>query len=659
MLLFLTFLLIGWGLTIGAFAMMRHMRDAKRHRGMAQLSRDIHAMQEPAWICNADGQVLFQNHPSLEESGQLTGRSIDLYIGRYRADPAFARLAWSAEATRNGSADVRLHDDAMIGIRRSGPMDSYLWRIVRDTDRSEQKALSPFTMTDFEVVPAALLILTADGYVIRANAAARRLLSDVVSFDPSCQMQLGDLFDSPGRSNKNWVEGFLSGPLKCRTEILRLRHQSGTSDNAPDRYVQIVLSHAASEQPGFIAALTDASELKTLEAQFVQSQKMQAIGQLAGGIAHDFNNLLTAMRGHCDLLMLRYDNTDPEYADLEQIRQNTNRASALVGQLLSFSRKQTLKLEILDLRDILADLTHLLNRLVGERAALHISHQPSLQAIYADRRLLEQVMVNLVVNARDAMPDGGEISLATANVTLDEPIIGRGQTVPSGDYACITVTDTGSGIARENIDKIFEPFFTTKPVGEGTGLGLSTVYGIITQTGGYVLCDSEPGQGTCFTIYLPAQTGMPVTQPPLQQEPRLAFPERSATILLAEDEASVRAVATRALRLRGYDVHEVEGGEDALAMLEDGAFCPDLFVSDVVMPGLDGPSWVAEALKLRPGTRVVFMSGYSEDVFVDGKLPVPHSVFLAKPFSLAELVEVVQKQVEDAATSSQDPPMPT
>ncbi|MDP0927314.1 ATP-binding protein [Paracoccus onubensis] len=447
----------------------------------------------------------------------------------------------------------------------------------------------------------------------------------------------------------SWLEDMLSRRVEDRTEMLRLRHPECT--DLTERYIQIALVPMVSGSSEFLVALTDASELKTLEAQFVQSQKMQAIGQLAGGIAHDFNNLLTAIRGHCDLLMLRHDKSDLDYADLDQISQNANRAAALVGQLLSFSRKQTLKLERLDLRDTLADLTHLLNRLVGGRASLQISHDPSLKPIRADRRLLEQVIMNLVVNARDAMPEGGEIRLATENRILDTPLMQEGNTLPAGEYVCITVADTGCGISPKNMSKIFEPFFTTKAVGEGTGLGLSTVYGIVRQTGGHILCDSEPGRGTCFSIYLPQQPEGEYEPSATPDSPGAAFPvipDRPATILLVEDEASVRAVATRALKLKGYEVCEADGAEAALALLADAEFTPDLFVTDVIMPGgMDGPGWVRAALEERPGTKVVFMSGYSEDIFGNDQLPVPHSVFLAKPFTLTELVQVVQDQLAD------------
>ena len=433
-----------------------------------------------------------------------------------------------------------------------------------------------------------------------------------------------------------------------------------------DCFLQITLGRiATSKGPSLLAVLHDATELKTLEQQFVQSQKMQAIGELAGGVAHDFNNLLTAITGHCDLLLLRHDQGDPDYGDLVQINQNANRAASLVGQLLAFSRKQTLQPELLDLRDTMGELTHLLNRLVGEKVQLHLSHDPALLPIRADRRQLDQVLMNIVVNARDAMPDGGVIDIETRMVRLPEPLRRDEAEVPAGQYVSIRVSDEGVGIAPDKLSRIFEPFYTTKGVGEGTGLGLSMVYGIIKQTGGYIFADSTVGQGTTFTIYCPAHdrladefasptkerhmsptelSAIDAVSTTTQSEPPAVRPT-DGVVLLVEDEAPVRAFASRALRLRGYTVLEAENAEEALEKLRDSALAIDVFVTDVVMPGMDGPSWVREALKSRPGVKVVFVSGYAEDALDKTSEEIPNSVFLPKPFSLSDLTATVQRQL--------------
>jgi two-component system cell cycle sensor histidine kinase/response regulator CckA len=488
----------------------------------------------------------------------------------------------------------------------------------------------------FEVLPVALMRLGADGRVREINRAARGLIGQV---EPGTN--LSDLVEGLGRPVADWLADAAAGRGDGRPEVLRAHR--GESET----FLQVTLKRTADGgTPGLLAVLSDATQLKTLEAQFVQSQKMQAIGQLAGGVAHDFNNLLTAISGHCDLLLLRHDKGDPDYADLVQINQNANRAASLVGQLLAFSRKQTMTPKVIDLRDTLSDLTHLLNRLVGEKVRLTLSHDPTLRPIRADKRQLEQVIMNLVVNARDAMPQGGAIRIETQNMRLAEGLTRDRAVIPPGDYVVVRVTDEGIGIPHDKIPKIFEPFYTTKRTGEGTGLGLSTAYGIIKQTGGFIFCDSAVGTGTTFTLIFPANAHSEVAEPEVQP-PAVRRPLRdgAGVVLLVEDEAPVRAFASRALRLRGYTVIEAGNAEEALNTLSDNALAVDVFVTDVIMPGMDGPSWVREALKHRPGTRVVFVSGYAEESFAAGRSEIPNSVFLPKPFSLSELTSTVQNQL--------------
>lgn len=491
--------------------------------------------------------------------------------------------------------------------------------------------------TAFDRLPVALLRMSQTGELREANGAARLLIGNQAP-----GMLLADMFEGLGRSVSDWLADALSGRAENRPEVLRLR---GPEE---DVFLQVMLSRVVEEgRTGLMAILSDATQLKTLEAQFVQSQKMQAIGQLAGGVAHDFNNLLTAISGHCDLLLLRHDKSDADYADLMQINQNANRAASLVGQLLAFSRKQTLKPAVIDLRDSLADLAHLLNRLVGEKIQLTLEHDPTLSPIRADRRQLEQVIMNLVVNARDAMPEGGPIEVSTQNVTLAEDLIRDRACVPAGDYVMVRVADQGVGIAADKLSKIFEPFFTTKRPGEGTGLGLSTAYGIVKQSGGYIFCDSTLGQGTTFALFFPAHVmavGEVADAPSRPPPPRTAH-QGQGVILLVEDEAPVRAFASRALTMRGYTVVEADCAEAALKLLDDPALSIDVFVTDVIMPGMDGPSWVREALKKRPGTRVVFVSGYSEESLTEDRDRIPNAVFLPKPFSLSELTATVHAQL--------------
>src|SRR5262245_58543736 len=373
---------------------------------------------------------------------------------------------------------------------------------------------------------------------------------------------------------------------------------------------------------------------------------MQAVGQLAGGVAHDFNNVLTAIIGHCDLLLANHRPTDPSFRDINQIKQNANRAAALVRQLLAFSRRQTLRPQVLQLGDVLSDLQEMMKRLVGERIALELRHGRDLWLVKADLNQFEQVLINLIVNSRDAMPQGGKIILRTRNILtsecgrFDEPAL-----VPN-DYVAIEVEDFGQGIPPEVKEKIFEPFFTTKEVGKGTGLGLATVYGIVQQTGGYVFCTSAVGKGTTFTILLPRyrpedSAGSHITEE--AKTPLATDLTGHGTILLVEDEEAVRAFGARALASRGYSVLQAASGAEALQIVEKRGGNIDLVVSDVIMPEMDGPTMLTELRKRGIKARVIFVSGYAEDAFAN--LPQGEDFgFLPKPFSLKQLIEAVKGQ---------------
>ena len=644
---------VAWYLMGGAVALGHMTRGLAARRALRAIRGEVATASDPVWLSDARGQVLFQNDAALQDFDDLTGRPVLSLIARLRADAQGQLDSLTARAMRHGNADLELPDGQVLSLSclPDAPLQIWSWHrggVQPDRYESALALEEGAPADDFDAVPVALLRLAADGRICRANAAARQLLEGMLAGDDAGQ-NLAELLEGPGRSLADWLADLCAGRATNGTEMLRLRHPDSRHGEMRDRHFQLSLARDPADPGRLIAVLTDASALKTLEAQFVQSQKMQAIGQLAGGIAHDFNNLLTAISGHCDLLMLKRDKGDPDYADLDQISQNANRAAALVGQLLAFSRKQTLKLETLDLRDTLADLTHLLNRLVGERVGLTITYDPALRAIRADKRQLEQVIMNLVVNARDAMPSGGEISVRTESLRLTEAMTRDRVTLPKGDYVRIEVRDQGCGIAPDHLGKIFEPFFTTKRTGEGTGLGLSTAYGIVKQTGGFIFCDSVLGGGTTFSIYFPAHAHAPVAAlPSARPAPRPAAALQSgprATVLLVEDEAPVRAFAARALKLKGFDVIEAASGEAALAALEARQGPVDIFVTDVVMPGLDGPAWVREGRRMLPAAKVIFMSGYTEDIFVDGQVPVPEASFLAKPFTLTELTQLVEMQL--------------
>ncbi|MFV3128553.1 ATP-binding protein [Niveispirillum sp. KHB5.9] len=400
---------------------------------------------------------------------------------------------------------------------------------------------------------------------------------------------------------------------------------------------------------GLVLHLVDMTNQKNLEAQFVQSQKMQAIGQLAGGVAHDFNNLLTAMIGFCDLLLLRHKPGDHSFTDIMQIKQNANRAANLVRQLLAFSRQQTLQPRVLSVTDVLAELSNLLRRLIGENIELRMMHGRDLGLVKVDQGQLEQVIINLCVNARDAMIDtGGRLTVVTSNLHVADPVQRATETMPPGDYVVIEVIDTGVGIPLENLQRIFEPFFSTKELGSGTGLGLSTVYGIVRQTGGFVFVDSAPGDGAKFSIYLPRYQEDGAQAAAVEKaEKGAADLTGTGRILLVEDEDAVRVFSARALRNKGYEVVEAKSGEAALELLR----APDrpdvdLIVTDVVMPQLDGPAMIRAVRDFMPDVKVIFISGYAEERFRSSVGGGEVVEFLPKPFSLKQLAGKVKEVME-------------
>jgi len=403
------------------------------------------------------------------------------------------------------------------------------------------------------------------------------------------------------------------------------------------------------EQQGLMLYFIDATEQKNLQAQFAQSQKMQAIGQLAGGVAHDFNNLLTAMIGFCDLLLQRHKPGDQSFNDIMQIKQNGNRAANLVRQLLAFSRQQTLQPVVLNLVDVLSELSNLLRRLIGANVRLDTNYSRDTGLVKVDQGQLEQVIINLVVNARDAMAqNGGTVSVKAFGHHQDKAMLCGQDEMPPGDYAVIRVSDTGTGIPKEIMQRIFEPFFSTKEIGSGTGLGLSTVYGIVRQTGGFINVDSEVGKGSTFTIYFPthaADANAPqaaVAEPEREDKPGPDL-TGAGTVLLVEDEDAVRVFSSRALRNKGYNVLEARSGEEALEILAKEGDKIDLTVTDVVMPQMDGPTLYKKIRERWPDMKVVFVSGYTEDrlreQFTSGEV----IYFLPKPFTLKQLASKVKE----------------
>jgi two-component system cell cycle sensor histidine kinase/response regulator CckA len=367
-------------------------------------------------------------------------------------------------------------------------------------------------------------------------------------------------------------------------------------------------------------------------------------------VAHDFNNLLTVIIGNCEFLLMRHQAGDPSFKEINEVHQNALRAAALVSQLLAFSRKQTMQPKLLALNDVIGELAQMLRRRVGEGINLNVERETDLWNVHADEAQLGNAIINLVVNARDAMPGGGTVTIRTANESVSQASALGTAVMPAGDYVRIEVTDTGIGMSKEIQSKIFDPFFTTKPVGQGTGLGLATVYGIVKQSGGFITVDSEVGKGTRFNIYLPRRKVEAGEAAPAEAAPSIARDVTGQdTILLVEDEEAVRSFAARALRMRGYNVLEAGGGEEALEIVKAGQAKIDLVITDVVMPNMDGPTMVRHVKELKPNLAVIFMSGYAEEAFRRNDQNSEDIHFLPKPFGLKQLAAKVKEVLAGAA----------
>lgn len=532
--------------------------------------------------------------------------------------------------------------------------------VVEDVrnQRAMQQALAAseqrFRRVFFDA-PVAIALLDRDLKIIDANPALSRLTNgiDATALKGKPLLSLIDPDDGSAVTARlkqaltaaDTGSAFVSSPLQLSL--------AGEAQRAGELHVSPLEPLDGSGQPALMVQVIDLTERRSLEQQFAQSQKMQAIGQLAGGIAHDFNNLLTAMIGYCDLLLLRHGAGDPSFADIMQVKQNADRAAGLTRQLLAFSRRQTLKPRILDVGMVLSDVDHLVRRLLGERINLKIIHGRSVGAIKVDQGQLEQVLVNLAVNARDAMPGGGSLILRSRRVVVDAPLVLQGDPLSPGDYVVLDAEDTGSGIDAENLGRIFEPFFTTKPQGAGTGLGLATVYGIVRQFNGDIAVESEVGRGTVFSIYLPAQAAQTGAAERTGRS-EAAEPIKDLTgqgvILLVEDEDPVRAFASRALRNKGYEVVEAADGEEALERFDEASGRFDLLVTDMVMPGIGGEELVATLLDRNADLKVICVSGYAED---SGRETLGNSEdirFLPKPFTLKQLAAEVKEMLMPPST---------
>ena len=599
---------------------------------------------------------------------------------------------------RNGHPlPTRLYHRVAFGQDgRPGPSRTFVLNRSAGAETDEPQRVAEVRLARFlNNSPIAIATLDQAGHIARANTSFARLFGGLPRQAlPDGRNELHSeptMWDAVAERDRAGLEAALAKAAAGLVEVAPIEIALAGPGT---RSARVWLSPAGGEPAGtprddeeggkndrerVILYALDTTAQRQLEQQVAQAQKMDTVGQLAGGIAHDFNNVLQAIIGYSDLLLASHRPTDPAFQDIMQIKQNANRAASLVRQLLAFSRRQTLRPEVMNVGEALSDLTLLLKRLLGERVDLDLKHGRDIWPIKADVNQFEQVIVNLAVNARDAMPEGGRLLIRTANVTHDAVPVENRLGMPTGDHVLIEVLDTGQGIPPDVMEKIFEPFFTTKEIGKGTGLGLSTVFGIVKQSGGTIDVRSTVGEGTAFRIYFPrhepsaepapepeialappaGQSSAAIAASRLKGTPELTRPEAGkptprkvaqdhtgqGVILLVEDEDPVRAVNSRALSARGYTVLEAASGLDALRIIAETKETIDLVVSDVVMPEMDGPTLLRELRKQSPDLKVIFVSGYAEDAFRKNLPDGEDFNFLPKPFSLKQLVETVKETI--------------
>ncbi|SSC66520.1 cell cycle histidine kinase CckA [Ciceribacter selenitireducens] len=593
------------------------------------------------------------------EPGQSKTETLDLDLRRVNGQSLPVRLVHRVRSARDGAPG---ESRSIVLARQDG-----------GSDQSASIASMRFTRF-FNNTPMAIASVDGEGRILRTNAPFLKLFSDIVSRDDVDRGGKLEVFFH--ESERERFREALAAAKDRQVDIAPIDSRHPESDARHFRfYVNAVIdqSDEAPEEAAIVYAV-DVTDQKALETQMAQTQKMNAVGTLAGGIAHDFNNVLTAILLSSDHLLLQARPSDSSFADLMEIKRNANRAAVLVRQLLAFSRKQTMRPSVLNLTDVIGDLRMLVDRLIsGSNVKLKVEYGRDLWAVKTDLSQFEQVLINLCVNARDAMPDGGTITVTTRNISSAEAAAFNYRGLPEEEFVLVEVADTGTGIAPEIMDKIFEPFFTTKDVGKGTGLGLAMVYGIVKQSGGYIYPVSEVGHGTKFSIFLPrhipeivpasataavagasgeggVEQAVGASQPPAGPDAKepADLTGKSAVVLLVEDEEAVRRGGKRMLETRGYTVHEAGSGVEALDIMQELQGAVDIVVSDVVMPEMDGPTLLTELRKNYPELKFIFVSGYAEDAFARNLPADAKFGFLPKPFSLKQLAVAVREMLDGA-----------
>ena len=566
--------------------------------------------------------------------------------------------------TRSGRRlPVRLYHKLAFGADgRPGASRTLVLNRARDDGTDPQRLAEIRFMRFFHHTPMAIATIDKHGGVVRTNPLFARLFHGARGGEDQAESGDRSILVVVAERDRGTLQAAIQQAALGRGDIAPVDAMlAGDGERFGRFYVTAVEEEERDQEAAIVYALETTAQ-RELENKVTQQQKMELVGQLAGGIAHDFNNVLSAIMMATDFLLSAHRPTDPSFQDIMQIKQNANRAASLVRQLLAFSRKQTMRPQVLDVGEVLSDLTMLLRRLIGEKVTLDVVHGRDLWPVKIDISQFEQVIVNLAVNARDAMPNGGRLQLRTSNVTARDSERFHAKGMPAADYVLVEVGDTGTGIPAKIVGKIFEPFFSTKEVGKGTGLGLATVYGIIKQTGGFVYVDSVEHQGTTFRVFLPrhvasaqevaAERSNEAEAAAAAGALAAAEPGKRAasadltgegTILLVEDEEGLRQLNARGLASRGYTVLEAGNGVEAIEVLEKYDGKVDLVVSDVVMPEMDGPTLLRELRSRDPALKIIFVSGYAEDAFQKHLPADGQFAFLAKPFTLKQLVNEVKE----------------
>jgi two-component system cell cycle sensor histidine kinase/response regulator CckA len=600
----------------------------RRRPPPAEAAALLEALGEPAAVCDRYGRTLVGNAAWRASVGTalIGGEGV---FAAFRA----AKLNGRGE----GSMDLGGFERPLVAARLSA--DTLLVRLPEPpaapvpTAGSIQASAPDDTQSVASAHFAVARLEGADplsAEVTAANAAFEALVGA-----PALGRRLDELVApaAPAEGEEVRPAGLLEVACLARPEVTAHLYLAGAGPGA------------------WTAHLLDVTEQVAMQSALAQRNRLEAVGQLAGGVAHDFNNLLTAIRLRTEFLLLRHPLGDPAYENLSEIRATVGRAADLVRQLLTFSRKATVQREVLELDVALMDFEVLLRRVLREDVTLETRYQADLPRVRIDRGQLETAVMNLVVNARDAMAGGvgGRIRLEARRAAPLEAVALGYVGTPGADLALIEVADDGPGMTREVLQNVFEPFFTTKPQGEGTGLGLASVYGVVKQADGWIHADSAPGKGATFRIFLPAYEAPLAVEPPPQppSRPRRRDLSGHGRILLVEDEDLVRGITARLLRGRGYEVLEASDGEDALQVAQDNAGRIDLMISDVIMPGLDGPGLLLAARPYLDGAPVVFMSGYAEADFSELLESHPDVSFLPKPLDITTLADEVKRRLEE------------